>query len=282
MKVAFLGLGRMGRELVRHVIAEGHDVTVWNRTPGRADHLIGPRVAVAESAAAAVEEADLIITVLFGPDAVREVLFSGELTVKSGATVIDVTTISPADAAAFQASAVIQGFEYVHSPVIGSLEPARGKMLGVLLGGSELGVNSALLVVRLWADPQRIRIFDSASKAATSKLVANLAVAVSMQGLTEALRLGHGGGLSTEEVLAQLLDKTPLQTIAALKADTIRSETFDHTQFSVNAIAKDAGLMVRTAAKPLPALNSAYAAFLSAQDSGDGESDFSSIARNDS
>lgn len=102
-----------------------------------------------------------------------------------------------------------------------------------------------------------------------------------MQGLIEALRIGRGGGLSAAEVIDRCLDKTALATIATLKGDTVLTRNFTDTQFSLDALAKDARLMIETASEPLPALTAALAAFLTAQREGHGEDDFSVIAADD-
>ena len=280
--IAFIGLGRMGRELVQHLIADGRSVTVWNRTKAAARPALESGAMWADSPDAAVTSADILVTVLFGPDTVRQTILEAGLPLPAGLTWVDITTIGPADAAEFEQACRARGVTYVHSPVIGSLAPARQRKLGVLVGGAKDGVDTVLPLVRTWADPGRVHTFDTAAKAAAGKLVANAALAISMQGVTETLRVGHGGGLSTEEVLALLLDGTPLQAMAGLKGDAIRSRAFDDTQFSANALAKDAGLMMRTADRPLPALSAAYAALEAAKAAGLGENDFSVIAGDDS
>src|SRR5699024_11417366 len=71
MRIAFLGTGRMGTELALRLIPD-HDLTVWNRTAGRTARLAEAGAAVADTAAAAGEGADLVGTSLFGPGAVQE------------------------------------------------------------------------------------------------------------------------------------------------------------------------------------------------------------------
>lgn len=279
MRIAFLGLGRMGTELATHLAASEHDLTVWNRTREKAEPLAAKGATVADTAAEAVADAELVITTLFGPPTVREVVLHGDLPWAPGAVWVDVTTVSPADTHDFASWATGAGVAYVHSPVVGSLGPAREGSLGVLLGGAADAVAKAHDVVALWADPDRLRTFDQPAKAAASKLVANLALATAMQGVAEALVLGRGAGLSDEEVLTQLADKTPLAVITGLKREQLTSGEYGDAQFSVNALAKDAGLMVASAGGPLPALTAAYAALERAKASGDGESDFSVIAR---
>jgi 3-hydroxyisobutyrate dehydrogenase len=278
MRIAFIGLGRMGSELVNHVIDAGHEVTVWNRDARKADPVVQRGATRAGSAGEAVDGAELVLTTLFGPETVREVVLDGDLPFAEGAVWVDVTTVAPKDTRDFAAWARTCGVTYVHSPVVGSLGPAREGALGVLLGGPRHGVERAKPVVSLWADPDRLRVVDTPAKAAAGKLVANLALATAMQGVAEAIRLGAGGGLSPEEVLEQLADKTPLATIAGLKGDLVRSGDYGDAQFSANALAKDAGLMVWTATGPLPALTAAYAALEAAKAAGRGEDDFSVIA----
>jgi 3-hydroxyisobutyrate dehydrogenase len=280
-KIAFLGLGRMGRQLVAHLIEDGLDVTVWNRSVGAAEQVAATGAMLATTAADAVRDADVVITVLFGADAIRDVIVGGELSFASNATWIDVTTISPAEATGFQTWAHDHQLRYAHSPVIGSLGPAAQRQLGVLIGGSDDAVAIARPIVSRWADPARLTIYDEPAKAAAGKLVANVALAVTMQGLIEALRIGRSGGLSAAEVIERLQDKTTLAMIASLKGPTVLNGSYADTQFSLDALAKDARLMIETATEPLPALTAALEAFVTAQRQGRGEDDFSVIAAGD-
>ncbi|WP_022881668.1 NAD(P)-dependent oxidoreductase [Gryllotalpicola ginsengisoli] len=278
MKIAFLGLGRMGRELVMHLIDAGHDVTVWNRSPEPRQEVAERGATAADSPAAAVEGADAVITVLFGPDSVREVVVDQGL-LGQGAAWIDVTTVSPADAAEFAAWAAERGVTYVYSPVIGTVVPAREGTLGVLIGGSPAAVETARPLVTRWADPERVHVYGTPQAAASAKLVANLAVATTMQALADALVLGHSGGLTTDQVLELLGDKTPLAAMAGLKGDFVRSGVFEPAQFTLDALAKDLGLMISTADRPLRAVEVVYETARAAQQAGFGSSDFSVMAR---
>ena len=95
MNIAFLGLGRMGRILASHVNAK-HNLTVWNRSPAAASDLVAAGARLAATPGEAVEGAEMIMTALFGSDAVREVVTGGQLPVKPGATWVDITTVSSA------------------------------------------------------------------------------------------------------------------------------------------------------------------------------------------
>jgi 3-hydroxyisobutyrate dehydrogenase-like beta-hydroxyacid dehydrogenase len=98
MRVAFLGLGRMGVLMARHVLDAGHELVVWNRTPGRATELVTAGAREASDPAAAADGADAVALMLFGPDSVREVL---PQVLRPGLLVVDSTTVGPQAAREF-------------------------------------------------------------------------------------------------------------------------------------------------------------------------------------
>ncbi|WP_283116840.1 NAD(P)-dependent oxidoreductase [Corynebacterium stationis] len=272
MKIAFLGTGRMGSELALHVM-KSHEVTVWNRTPERAQPLVDEGAQLADSPAAAVDGAEVIITSLFGPDDIREVVISQDL-IPQGVTWIDTTTVSPEAAREF-ADAVDS---YVHAPVVGSLIPARNGELGVYVGTPDDARREvALEIARPWAGENKLIGVDSAAKAATGKLLANLALSVTAQGVLEALSLGEAEGLGEEETL-KMLDITGLAFMKNMKAPFILGERETAPgDFTVDALCKDSKLMVDTANQELPAVQAAIKNFERQQELGHGDEDFSSI-----
>src|SRR5690348_16653089 len=98
--VAFLGLGRMGVPMAAHLARAGHDLTVWNRTPGRAGPLLELGAREARTADDAVAGAEVVVLMLFGPDAVRSVL-PHVVRGAPGALVVDCSTVGPAAAHEF-------------------------------------------------------------------------------------------------------------------------------------------------------------------------------------
>ena len=272
MKIAFLGTGRMGSELARHVM-KSHEVTVWNRTAQRAQPLVEEGAQLADSPAAAVDGAEVIITSLFGPDDIREVVISQNL-IPQGVTWIDTTTVSPEAAREFAAAVD----SYVHAPVVGSLIPARNGELGVYVGTpDDQRREVALEIARPWAGENKLIGVDSAAKAATGKLLANLALSVTAQGVLEALALGEAEGLCEEETL-KMLDITGLAFMKNMKAPFILGERETAPgDFTVDALCKDSKLMVDTAKQDLPAVQAAIKNFEHQQELGHGDEDFSSI-----
>ncbi|WP_104168536.1 NAD(P)-dependent oxidoreductase [Arthrobacter sp. SX1312] len=277
MKIALLGVGRMGHELGVHLLRAGHEVTAWNRTASAVDRLHDAGAARAGSAREAAQDADVVMTVLFGPDTVREVVLSG-LEIPAEAVWLDVTTVSPEDAREFADYAAAAGVRYVHGPVIGSLAPARAGTLGVLLGGAAGDVDVVEPLAALWGDAGRLRRVATPSDAATGKLLANLALGVTLQGLVEALRLGRTNGLDAAAVL-DLLQGTGLGVIAGMKGPVITGGTFGDTQFSADLLAKDARLMLRSSTDPLPAVTALLQSLTDAQRAGAGDDDIAVIAK---
>ncbi len=266
----------MGTELARHLLAD-HELTVWNRTPERAQPLVEEGATLASSPAAAVAEAELIISCLFGPDDVREVITTPGL-IPTGVTWIDTTTISPADARSFAQACD----SFVHAPVIGTLGPARAGQLGTYVGTPDAQRRAeAMGIVSAWAAPEKLKGVESAAAAATGKLLANLALSVTAEGVLEALALGEAEGFDAAAVL-DMLHITGLSFMAGLKAPFILGErSTEPGDFTVDALCKDSHLMtstVRAAGGPaLPAVEAAIARFEAEQDAGRGNTDFSSI-----
>lgn len=262
----------MGTELARHLIAN-HELTVWNRHAERAQPLVDEGAKLAASPAEAVADAELVITSLFGPDDIREVVIKPQL-IPDGITWIDTTTVSPEVAGEFAAAVDT----YVHSPVVGSLGPARAGQLGVYVGTPDDERRElAMSIAEPWAGENKLIGVESAATAATGKLLANLALAVTAEGLLEALELGESQGLDSEVIL-QMLDITGLAFMKNMKGPFITGErNTDPGDFTVDALCKDSHLMEQSSNKPLPAVAAAISRFEEQQQMGHGNQDFSSI-----
>ena len=267
----------MGTELALKLV-NNHELTVWNRTASKTEPLVAAGVRAAATPKEAVEGAELIITSLFGPEQVREVVIEPGL-IAPDVTWADSTTISPADAAEF--AAAVPGF--VHTPVVGTLPPARAGKLGVYVGGADACRRHVVAqTVAPWAaaNPERLREVDTAAKAAVGKLLANLALAVSLEGFREALDLGLSQGLSESEVVS-MLSSTGLEFIVNMKAPFLLGERdVDPGDFSVDAIAKDARLMIDAADTDLPAVAAALRSLEAQQAADNGDKDLSSVVVN--
>jgi 3-hydroxyisobutyrate dehydrogenase len=246
MDVAFLGLGRMGVPMAAHVARAGHTLTVWNRTPGRAGPLVELGAAEARSVADAVAGAELVVVMLFGPDAVRDVLPLVVKNAPAGALVVDCSTIGPDAAHEFARTCADGGLRYVDAPVAGSVGPATDGTLGVFLGGSAEDVAVVRPIVELWGDPSRVLHVGDVGSGSALKLCVNQGVGVMAAAVGESLRLGRDLGLD-REVLLTALEGTAYGWFLKQKAPMVRSSDYTATMFSLDLMAKDLRLAVRAA-----------------------------------
>ena len=243
MRVAFLGLGRMGTAMAQHVLDAGHELVVWNRTAGKAAGLVAAGAREAKTPAEAAERADAVVLMLFGPESVREVLPS---VLRPGLLIIDSTTIGPAAAREFGRLTAQAGARYVDAPVAGSVEPARAGTLGVLAGADPADWADAEKLLQLWGDPARVRRIGPVGAGSALKLVVNQGLGVLAAGLGEALRLGSELGLDRTMVLDVLQEGAYAFTVKQ-KRSLLESGDYSATRFSVDALAKDLDLAVHAA-----------------------------------
>ncbi|HUR14687.1 MAG TPA: NAD(P)-dependent oxidoreductase, partial [Mycobacteriales bacterium] len=243
--VAFLGLGRMGVPLATHVVRAGHELRVWNRSPGRAAPMVELGASEAKTIGDAVAGAEIVVLMLFGPDAVREVLPS---VVKhaDAALVVDASTIGPEAAHEFARTCAAGGLRYVDAPVAGSVKPATDGTLGVFLGGAATDVAQARTITDLWADPARVFHVGGVGSASAVKLCVNQALGFMAAGLGESLRLGRDLGLDRGELL-QVLSKTAYAWYLDQKRPMVENGDYSATTFSLDLLAKDLALAVDAA-----------------------------------
>jgi 3-hydroxyisobutyrate dehydrogenase-like beta-hydroxyacid dehydrogenase len=157
MKIAFLGLGKMGTPMARRLLEAGHQLTVWNRSPARAELLGSQGAGVAATAAEAAHAADFVLTMLFDDAANEEVLFgpagdpsAGVLaTLKPGALHIAFSTISVALSERLTTEHESRGQLFVAAPVFGRPNVADEGRLWIVVAGKE----SAIAMARPLLEP---------------------------------------------------------------------------------------------------------------------------------
>ena len=135
--VAVLGAGTMGGGMARNLAAAGLTTRVWNRTPGRAEALTTAGIRPCSSVAEAVDGADVVVTMLWDAAAVEQVLRAGAGAFRSGAVLLQTSTVGVAGAAALGAISAELGLVYVDAPVLGTKKPAEEGALVVLASGPE-------------------------------------------------------------------------------------------------------------------------------------------------
>ncbi|WP_031145909.1 NAD(P)-dependent oxidoreductase [Streptomyces erythrochromogenes] len=247
-QIAFLGVGRMGAPMARHLLARGHGLTVWNRTPEKARRLAEAGATVAATPAEAVRDADLVITMLADPAALWAVAESVLPALRPGVHWIDTSTVGPEPVREL-AGRLPEGVTLTDAPVMGSVDRAATGELWVLAGGDPLPGP----VRRVLDALGEVTVCGPAGSGAALKLVLINTAVGGVALVAEALRLGGALGLPEDLVRAQLA-RGPL-------AGAVARAYADASHFPVALAAKDVALA--TAHAPLPILESVHAALTS-------------------
>ena len=202
-RVGFIGLGIMGRGMARNLLKAGFQLTVWNRTASRADELAGEGATTAESPAALAAACDIIISCVSDTPDVRAVLLGENGAIhgaRSGALVIDMSTISPQATQEIAAVLAEKGVAMLDAPVSGGSEGAAKGTLSIMVGGDAAQLERAAPV--LGAMGKTITHVGGQGAGQTVKLVNQILVVVNDLAMCEALLFAQAGGVDLEKALA--------------------------------------------------------------------------------
>ncbi len=243
MRVAFLGLGIMGAAMASNLVKAGHDVTVWNRTPGKS--VGGARSA--STPAEAASEAEVVWMCVADTAAVEQVLFGAngvEQSLASGMTIVDSSTISPAATRKFAERIRAKGANYVDAPVTGSkIGAAEGKLV-FIVGGDEQVIQKLDPLFAVMG--KAIVHMGANAMGQTAKIGMNLMIALMYEGFAEALVLTSKLGLKPE-LLLQLVEKSMVRSgVSDYKAPFVLKRDFT-PNFPLRLMHKDIKLMLDAA-----------------------------------
>ncbi|HEV2181786.1 MAG TPA: NAD(P)-dependent oxidoreductase [Gemmatimonadaceae bacterium] len=245
--VAFLGLGAMGKPMASRLVDGGYLVTAWNRTAGRADDLIKRGARVSDSPRDAAAGSRMIVLMVSDPAAVEAVL-GGDRGVLAGAregsTVVNMSTVGPADSRRFAEQCGTAGVRYIESPVMGSIGQATSGTLVAIVSGDTTAVAdvSGLLLVMT---KQIIRAGEI-GQASTLKLVMNLLVGGTIELLAESIAAAHRSGLPLELFRETLLSSVLASPFVGYKSPLLFERRYD-PQFSTRLMLKDLDLLLASA-----------------------------------
>ena len=257
MKVVFIGLGRMGQAMARRLLAAGHDLVVWNRTPDRLGELLDLGATMADSIAQAAALGAPVITMLANDDALAQVaqgpggliesLPAGGMHIAMGTHRSD--TIRSLTAAHAEAGQVL-----VAAPVLGRPTAVAAGQLGIIAAGPA----DALALAQPLFDAIGRRTFAAGSDPATAsllKLTNNMVLACAIEVMGEAFSLVEKSGADPEalrDVLTEGLFPGPAYTGYSR---AILDRSWDTVGFTATLALKDVDLALATGAAtgvPLP------------------------------
>ncbi|HUM05550.1 MAG TPA: NAD(P)-dependent oxidoreductase [Terriglobales bacterium] len=198
MRVAFLGMGIMGRPMAANLVKAGHDVAIWNRTPGK--DVEGARSASSPADAASgvevvwmcVSDTNAVEALLFGPD-------GAEPSLAPGMIVADSSTISPSATLRFAGRVKARGADYVDAPVTGSKIAAENGSLIFMAGADNASLSR--LQPLLQAMGKQVFHMGETGKGQATKLAMNLQIALIYEGFAEALTLATKLGVDINRLM---------------------------------------------------------------------------------
>ena len=275
--VAVVGLGRMGSRAAGRLLDTGHEVIVWNRSPGRMAPLLEVGARPAASPADAAARAAVLITLVSDLPALRAVT-AGPDGIASGAhaglTVAEMSTAGPAGVA-FLTAALPAGTGLLDAPVQGSTDAAGSGSLVIFAGGPAAVLERARPVLGALGE---VRHLGPLGPGAAAKLVANAALRSTVVRLGESLALAMALGL-TSDAAHEVLGATPLAGQAARRRPAIETGTYP-PRFALSLARKDAGLIAEAAAAAgldLPAAAAAGRWLAEAEAAGAGDRDYTAV-----
>lgn len=278
MRLAVLGMGKMGHALAGRLLGDGHEVTVWNRTPGKADDLVEAGARQAASAAEAGEKAEVVITVLTDDSAVLTVMagkdgVAGRLGRES--VLIDMSTVSPATSAEL---AETSKAPFLSGPILGAPAAVSSGKAVYLVSGPKTAFETVAPVYESLSEDVRF-LGEDPQLAPKMKLLANTLLLAGVAVLAEVVSAADAVGLS-EETVRDFLASSPL--VAPGLANRLEALlTRDHRGWFTTALgSKDLRLaedMAKRERLTLPILELLAGRYQEAAASGLSESDVTAI-----
>lgn len=273
MRVAFLGLGIMGRAMAANLVKAGHEVSVWNRSAGK--HLEGARVAV--SPAEAARGAEVVWMCVSDTAAVERLLFSAdgvESELAPGMIVADSSTIAPSATRNFAERVRARGADYVDAPMTGSKVAAESGQLIFITGGEEATL--ARLEPLFNAMGKKALHMGPTGHGQSAKLGGNLMISMMFEGFAEALTLTSKLGVPRERFM-ELVNASMIRSgVSDYKAPFVLRHDFS-PNFPLRLMHKDIHLMLdaaREARVKLPGLETVEEIYEVATEEGSADLDY--------
>lgn len=282
MEIGFIGLGNMGRGMAANLLAAGHALTVYNRSPGKSEALVEQGATAARNVGDTCT-GDVVVTMLADDADVEDVVFGADgvlAALRPGATHVSSSTISVALSKRLTAAHTESGQQYVAAPVFGRPEAAAAAQLFVVAGGPP-DVLEPLTPLFDAIGRRTFVVADQQHTANLVKLSGNLLIASVIETLGEAVALVGKAGvdpLNYVDILTSTLFSAPAyQTYGGL----IARQEFEPAGFAAALGLKDIRLALSAAeelAVPLPVASLLRDRYLALLATGGGHLDWSAIA----
>jgi 3-hydroxyisobutyrate dehydrogenase-like beta-hydroxyacid dehydrogenase len=281
MRVGFIGLGIMGSRMAANLLAKGHSLTVWNRTPGRGAELRAAGAHWAQTPRELASNTEVICTCVADPGALAAVAEGPEGFVAGlspDALVIDFSTVGPEATRRLDQACGSRGARFLESPVTGSKNGAAAGTLLLMCGGTDQAFAAAQPI--LGAVGSKAIHVGGVGQAAHIKLVGNLMIAHMVQALCEGAALAGAAGLGVETLLGVIQSSGFASPFWDFKGKALAARDFS-THFSIDLMHKDLTLALAQGAAlgvPLPGTAAIREVYQLARARGQGERDIIATA----
>ena len=278
--IGWIGLGLMGRPMGLNLLKAGYPLTVWNRTPSRAESLVAAGARLASSPRAAAEAADVLFTIVSDPPALESVLWGQDGALgglRRGSIYVDSSTISPALARKISAACTKHGVRFLDAPVTGGTWGAEKGELVFMVGGQAETLKECEPVLGVMGK----RWFHLGPNGAgqTIKLAMNMILALQVDALAEALALVTGAGIPGEKLVEVLQSSMARSTVMDMKAPLLLKGEYPPS-FPLRLMHKDLGLALDLANQigvALPATAAAREVYSSVKGAAKEDLDYSAV-----
>ena len=276
--VAVLGTGYMGAPMARNIARAGHEVRVWNRTRAKAEPLAEDGATVTDGPADAVQNADVVLTMLSDGPTVAEVITQASDGLRDGATWLQMSTVGVRWGAKLVETADALGLTYVDAPVLGTKAPAEQGQLVVLAAASADVADQVQPL--LDAVGSKTIWLDAPGQASRLKVVINAWITALTAALAESVALAEHLDLDPRRFLEAIDGGAVGAPYAQIKGPMMIDEDYP-TSFPARLARKDSNLVLEAAGNG-PTLRVAAAvaeAFAATDDAGHGDEDMAAVRR---
>ena len=248
MRVAFIGLGRMGHGMAGRYLDAGFNVAVWNRSKVKAEDLIARGAKWATSPEHAAIDADAVVTMVADDEASRAVWLTKDgaaATMKAGTLAIECSTVSYKHALDLARELRGRGLVYIDSPVTGLPDAAASGKLTLLVGAEPADLERA----RPYLAPlsTTIRHFGAVGTGTVYKLINNLMGAIQIAGIAEGLAIAEQAGLDMKLVLEAVETGVAASPQVIRHSKRMAARNFSGATFTAALRYKDAAYAVALA-----------------------------------
>jgi 2-hydroxy-3-oxopropionate reductase len=279
-RIGFIGLGIMGKPMVRNLLKAGYAVTVFNRSRAAMDELKLDGAGPVDSIAQLTQQVDVIITCVSDSPDVDEIVFDAQGVlnfIRPGMLFIDMSTIAAATSRKIYQALKLKGAEALDAPVSGGDIGAQQGTLSIMVGGDKTAFDRALPILQSMG--KNIVHIGDAGAGQITKACNQIVVAMTVQGVAEALTLAKKSGVDGAKVREALLGGFAQSKVMEVHGQKMLDRNFS-PGFKLDLFSKDLNIVLQTAIQEkisLPGSANAAQQMNALQAQGKGDLDFISV-----